>query len=315
MLDRHDLLGHYRERRWEPGETYELDGSGLWLPPAAVPATPAAPLGVEFFAGAGGMSCGFHMAGIHVIAASEAWHTAAITYLLNLGSPDTLIHVLEYVPDKMQGKRARQLHAERTGDTLTASEFLAYHGVGAAAGSAWIKSCMEPGPDSTDDEPTRATGLPCEHLYVGDVRQLHGERILVDLGLDEGDIDVVAGGPPCQGFSLLGKRNMLDPRNSLVFDFARLVLELKPKTMVMENVPGIISMVTPEGIPVIDAFCRVLEHGGFGGYDALRKSILTSAGCGGALRELPKSPRPRRNPAAEQDDDGQLDLALFDPES
>lgn len=53
------------------------------------------------------------------------------------------------------------------------------------------------------------------------------------------DIDVVFGGPPCQGFSLMGKRNFDDERNSLVWHFLRLVLELQPKFFVLENVRGI----------------------------------------------------------------------------
>ncbi|MEM9507947.1 MAG: DNA cytosine methyltransferase [Cyanobacteria bacterium P01_E01_bin.35] len=53
------------------------------------------------------------------------------------------------------------------------------------------------------------------------------------------DIDVVFGGPPCQGFSLMGKRDLEDDRNSLVFNFLRLVLDLRPKYFVMENVRGI----------------------------------------------------------------------------
>jgi DNA (cytosine-5)-methyltransferase 1 len=52
------------------------------------------------------------------------------------------------------------------------------------------------------------------------------------------DIDVVFGGPPCQGFSLMGKRDLSDDRNSLVFNFLRLVLDLQPKYFVMENVRG-----------------------------------------------------------------------------
>lgn len=52
------------------------------------------------------------------------------------------------------------------------------------------------------------------------------------------DIDVVFGGPPCQGFSLMGKRNLDDDRNSLVLHFIRLVLGLNPKFFVMENVRG-----------------------------------------------------------------------------
>ncbi len=52
------------------------------------------------------------------------------------------------------------------------------------------------------------------------------------------EIDVVFGGPPCQGFSLIGKRVFDDPRNSLVNHFIRLVLQLQPKYFVLENVKG-----------------------------------------------------------------------------
>lgn len=60
-------------------------------------------------------------------------------------------------------------------------------------------------------------------------------------------IDVVVGGPPCQGFSVIGKRAFDDPRNQLVFSFARLVGTLKPRYFVMENVPGICSVRAGEG--------------------------------------------------------------------
>ncbi|NMG07011.1 DNA cytosine methyltransferase [Brasilonema sp. UFV-L1] len=52
------------------------------------------------------------------------------------------------------------------------------------------------------------------------------------------EIDVVFGGPPCQGFSLIGKRIFDDPRNSLVKNFINLVIELQPKFFVLENVKG-----------------------------------------------------------------------------
>jgi len=51
-------------------------------------------------------------------------------------------------------------------------------------------------------------------------------------------IDLIFGGPPCQGFSMMGKRLFNDDRNSLVFHFYRLVIELAPRYFVMENVPG-----------------------------------------------------------------------------
>jgi DNA (cytosine-5)-methyltransferase 1 len=54
----------------------------------------------------------------------------------------------------------------------------------------------------------------------------------------DSDIDLVVGGPPCQGFSLIGKRIVDDPRNELVFHFFRIVKEIRPRYFVMENVPG-----------------------------------------------------------------------------
>lgn len=53
-----------------------------------------------------------------------------------------------------------------------------------------------------------------------------------------GQVDLVFGGPPCQGFSIIGKRLLNDERNSLIFHFYRLVTELNPHYFVMENVPG-----------------------------------------------------------------------------
>ena len=52
------------------------------------------------------------------------------------------------------------------------------------------------------------------------------------------DVSLIAGGPPCQGFSLIGKRQIDDPRNSLVFQYLRIVKEIKPKYFIFENVPG-----------------------------------------------------------------------------
>ncbi len=54
----------------------------------------------------------------------------------------------------------------------------------------------------------------------------------------DGELDLLAGGPPCQGFSLIGKRLKDDKRNQLVFHFFRLVSSLRPRYFVMENVPG-----------------------------------------------------------------------------
>jgi len=70
------------------------------------------------------------------------------------------------------------------------------------------------------------------------VTQTTAKKIRELSTIGERDIDVVFGGPPCQGFSLMGKRHLDDDRNSLISHFLRLVIELQPKFFVMENVRG-----------------------------------------------------------------------------
>ena len=55
-------------------------------------------------------------------------------------------------------------------------------------------------------------------------------------------VDVIIGGPPCQGFSTAGHRFIDDPRNKLYKYFVKAVSDLKPKWIIMENVPGIITI-------------------------------------------------------------------------
>jgi len=80
-------------------------------------------------------------------------------------------------------------------------------------------------------------------LYDTDIRELLPKNVLIDLGLKKGELDLLAGCPPCQGFSTHRTRNRTysteDVRNDLVFEFVRFVRGLEPKTIMMENVPGL----------------------------------------------------------------------------
>lgn len=75
-----------------------------------------------------------------------------------------------------------------------------------------------------------------------DITSVTGEQIIELSGGKKSDIDVIIGGPPCQGFSLSGWRLMDDPRNSLYKSFVRIVEHLQPKILVMENVPGLVKL-------------------------------------------------------------------------
>jgi DNA (cytosine-5)-methyltransferase 1 len=80
---------------------------------------------------------------------------------------------------------------------------------------------------------------------------------------DVGDIDIIIGGPPCQGFSLSGKRQILDPRNTLFLDYLRFVDVYKPKMAVLENVRLLTSMKSPQGGYVRDEIQREFQNRGY----------------------------------------------------
>jgi len=86
---------------------------------------------------------------------------------------------------------------------------------------------------------THEYNFPNSKAICASVVDLAGDQIRALAGLGEQDIDVVFGGAPCQGFSMMGKRAMDDPRNQLVFHYVRLVKELNPKYCVFENVKGL----------------------------------------------------------------------------
>jgi DNA (cytosine-5)-methyltransferase 1 len=75
-------------------------------------------------------------------------------------------------------------------------------------------------------------------LIPRSVREMTGDNIRIAGGIS-GKVDLVFGGAPCQGFSMIGKRALDDPRNSLVMDFVRLVSELDADYFVFENVKGL----------------------------------------------------------------------------
>lgn len=88
------------------------------------------------------------------------------------------------------------------------------------------------------------------------------------------DVDVIIGGPPCQGFSSIGKRLVKDPRNELVFEFIRFVDVIKPKMFIMENVKGLLSSQNGELRDIIkNEFERI-------GYHNIQCKVLCAADYG-----------------------------------
>lgn len=82
--------------------------------------------------------------------------------------------------------------------------------------------------------------FPDVPVYHGDIGKLTGAECMKLAGIQRGELDVLDGSPPCQGFSTAGKRMFDDPRNSLFKEYARLLDELQPRAFVMENVTGMV---------------------------------------------------------------------------
>ena len=83
---------------------------------------------------------------------------------------------------------------------------------------------------------------PSIPLILQDIRNCSIAEMLAEANISDNDISLIAGGPPCQGFSLAGRRLSSDPRNNLFKEFVRVVKGIHPEAFLFENVSGIKSM-------------------------------------------------------------------------
>ncbi|NQV26043.1 MAG: DNA cytosine methyltransferase [Rhodopirellula sp.] len=86
---------------------------------------------------------------------------------------------------------------------------------------------------------------PRTKIVVDDIRNVTGSRLLRASGINRGELSLLTGCPPCQGFSTLQTRRKKRPdddlRNDLIFEVLRLIRSIRPKAVVIENVPGLAS--------------------------------------------------------------------------
>jgi DNA (cytosine-5)-methyltransferase 1 len=120
---------------------------------------------------------------------------------------------------------------------------------------------------------TYAANHPNVNLIIDDIRNVTAAALLRQHGLRMGELDLLAGCSPCQGFSRLrkGESGSNDPRNKLILEYVRLVRGLRPKTIFMENVPGLITTEYGEII-----FKEVFEELKRLGYEVDYKIINTA---------------------------------------
>lgn len=126
-----------------------------------------------------------------------------------------------------------------------------------------------------------------------------GAEIRENSDLGDRELHAVVGGAPCQGFSLIGKRALDDPRNQLINEFARLVIELQPRYFVLENVAGltvgdhrkmldeVIELFGKSGYQVLTPY-KVLQAAEFGTPQSRRRLFLIGARDGVPLPAYPE---------------------------
>ena len=139
---------------------------------------------------------------------------------------------------------------------------------------------------------TYAANHPDAHTLRQDIKKVKGEDLLAIAG---GSIDLLAGCPPCQGFtSLTAKYDKVDPRNQLIFEMSRLAREVRPRSLMMENVPGLSRKaqrlydglkrsLQEEGYTLTEGVLEVADYG----VPQFRRRLVLLAGLGFAI-ELPK---------------------------
>ncbi|HEX4121658.1 MAG TPA: DNA cytosine methyltransferase [Verrucomicrobiae bacterium] len=119
-----------------------------------------------------------------------------------------------------------------------------------------IRFAMDIDADAVTSYRRNFTETPCE---TADVRRFSAEMLLQRAQLESGELDILLGGPPCQGFSSAGVKAGEDPRNSLLQHYVRLLVGVRPKWFLMENVEGLLT--NAGGSHIHEAVAAFLEAG------------------------------------------------------
>jgi len=104
--------------------------------------------------------------------------------------------------------------------------------------------------------------LQSAKIMQADVINLTSDQVMTAAGVKKGEVDLMAGGPPCQAFSIFGKRlGLKDPRGLLPYEYLRLLREIEPKAFIFENVFGLLTIHEGE---TFKELCELLESPGDG---------------------------------------------------
>lgn len=138
-------------------------------------------------------------------------------------------------------------------------------------------------------------------IYEQDIRSINPAEVLTNSNLKPGDLDLLAGCPPCQGFSSQRTRNKanahFDPRNDLIFEFLRFVEIILPKTVMLENVPALAKnwriFKLKEGLEqlgyIVDCNSISIHDAADYGVPQRRRRLLFKASRFGIILDAPKT--------------------------
>jgi len=162
--------------------------------------------------------------------------------------------------------------------------------------------------------------FPYSTTFCSDVTSVSGDGIRTGSKVGDAELHAVIGGAPCQGFSMIGKRALDDPRNKLISEFARVVLELQPRYFVLENVAGlavgdhrkmldeVIDLFSEAGYQVLTPY-KVLQAAEFGTPQSRRRLFLIGARDGVPLPEYPTQTTTARRINGQKVEAGDLPLS------
>lgn len=132
--------------------------------------------------------------------------------------------------------------------------------LGAARAGYSVLCAVENDPHAIE---AHSLNFPNTNHINKDISCLNGRKIMAELNVGPEEIAGIIGGPPCQGFSIMGRGDITDPRNNLFVDFFRIVSEIKPKFFLAENVPGILNEknrgIREQAKAYVERFYKLLE--------------------------------------------------------
>ena len=141
---------------------------------------------------------------------------------------------------------------------------------------------------------------PNVDLQISDIRTISPKDLMKKWSLEKGELDLIAGCPPCQGFSSIRTRNksssVEDARNDLVFEYLRFVEAFLPKAVMMENVPAlardqrikdVVTKLDELGYKVDGSTVQVQDAADFGVPQRRRRMILMASQLG----KIPETPK------------------------